>query len=154
MSKESVITQEMRDAIGVESAPMTHEVEKGAIRRFADAIGDPNPLYRDESAARKTRYGGIIAPPIFLRSLEPGPPKAEFQSPYPEVLDGGSDWEFFEPIRPGDRITVTDRIVDLKERTGSIGPMLFTTREYRYVNHLGSVVALQRSNYIYYRPGG
>ena len=33
--------------MGVESAPTVHELERGGIRRFADAIGDPNPIYRD-----------------------------------------------------------------------------------------------------------
>ena len=41
--QDSVITQEMRDAVGVESDPVSHEVEKGAIIKFAQAIGDDNP---------------------------------------------------------------------------------------------------------------
>ena len=41
---ESVITQEMRDAIGVESDPVINEIEKGAIIKFAQAIGDTNPI--------------------------------------------------------------------------------------------------------------
>ena len=48
MTQESVITQEMRDVIGVESEAITYDVEKGAIRKFAEAIGDDNPLYVDE----------------------------------------------------------------------------------------------------------
>ena len=69
MTQESVISQQMRDAIGVESEAITHEVEKGAIIKFAQAIGDTNPLFNDEGVARQTRYGGIIAPPTFMRSL-------------------------------------------------------------------------------------
>ena len=152
MPDESVITQQMREAVGVDSAPATHEVEKGAIIRFARAIGDPNPIYSDEAAARQTRYGGLIAPPTFLRSLESSPPEVDFPNPYPEVLDGGSEWEYFEPVRPGDRITVTARIADLTERTGSLGNMLFVAFESRYVNHLGVLVAHQRGTYIYYQP--
>ena len=56
MTQESVITQQMRDAVGVESEPITHDVEKGAIVKFAQAIGDTNPLFNDEAAARQTRY--------------------------------------------------------------------------------------------------
>ena len=48
MTEESVITQQMRDAVGVESEPITHDVERGAIIKFAQAIGDTNPLYNDE----------------------------------------------------------------------------------------------------------
>ena len=153
MAQESVITQEMRDALGVESRPVTCEVEKGAIRRYADAIGDPNPIYRDEEAARNSRYGGIIAPPTFLRSMEADPGQDPFESVYPEVLDGGSEWEYpGPPVRAGDRITVTVKSLDLQERTGKLGPMLFVVREYRYVNQHGELAAVQRSTYIYYRP--
>jgi hypothetical protein len=35
---------------------------KDAIRHFCDGIGDPNPLFRDEEYAKKTRYGSIVAP--------------------------------------------------------------------------------------------
>ena len=152
MSKESVTTPQMRDAIGVASDPLTHDVEKGAIIKFAQAIGDPNPLFNDEQASRQTRYGGLIAPPTFLRSMAPGPMRAEVRSPYPAALDGGSEWEYFEPVRPGDRITVTMEIADLLERDGRLGKMLFIVRETRYVNQYGTVVALQRSTGISYRP--
>ena len=64
----SFLTAEMREqAIGTESEPVTVDVEKGAILKFAQAIGDENPLWNDEAAARRTRYGGLIAPPTFLR---------------------------------------------------------------------------------------
>ena len=152
MTQESVVTQQMRETIGMESEPLTHEVESGAIIKFAKAIGDPNPLFNDMEAARKTRYGGLIAPPTFLRSLFPGPSRIEVRSPYPAGLDGGSEWEYFEPVRPGDSITVTTKVADISERQGRLGSMLFVIRETRYVNQFGAVVALQRSTSIGYRP--
>ena len=152
MSSESVITQEMRDAIGVDSEPATHTVESGAIRAFAEAIGDPNPIYTDELAALETPYAGTIAPPTFLRSLTPTPPRLPFQVPYPDLLDGGSEWEYVgPPVRPGDRITVTTRVVDLRERTGRLGAMLFTVLEKRFADQTGAVVALERNTLIHYR---
>ena len=152
MVQQSVVTQEMRDAIGVESEPVAHEVEKGAIIKFAQAIGDDNPLFTDEQAARKTRYGGLIAPPTFLRSMRSGPAKVEVRSPYGAALDGGSDWEYFEPVRAGDRITVTTKIADIFERQGRLGNMLFIIRETKYVNQFGQMVALQRGTGISYQP--
>ncbi len=154
MAEETVITPEMRAAIGVESEPYVNEVEKGAIIKFAEAIGDTNPIFHDEEAARKTRYGGLIAPPTFLRSMKAGRPRAEVKSPYPAALDGGSEWEYFEPVRPGDRITVTTCISDLYERKGRLGNMLFIIRETRYVNQFGKLVAIQRSTGISYQPPG
>lgn len=149
--QESVITQEMRDAVGVESEPITYEVERGAIVKFAQAIGDGNPLFNDEEAARRTRHGGMIAPPTFMRLLISNPAPS-FSSPYPANLDGGSQWEYFYPVRPGDRITVTTKLSELFERPGRLGNMLFSVRETRYVNQFGNVVALQRTTGISYQP--
>ena len=153
MSEDSVITPEMQAAVGVESEPVTTEVEKGAIIKFARAIGDDNPLYTDDEAARKSRFGGITAPPTFLRSLRTPELRASYVSPFPAGLDGGSEWSYFEPVRPGDRITVTAKIGGFNERTGRLGKMLFTIRETTYRNQFGTVVAIQRSTGISYDPG-
>jgi acyl dehydratase len=147
-----ILTEEVLKQVGKAGEPRTYEVERGAIRRFAEAIGDPNPLFNDEQKARKTRFGGMIAPPTFCRSLG---------SPIPEVrlpalgdsfrgLDGGSEWEYFEPIRPGDRITVQTRLVELKESEGRLGPMVFITMETTYTNQFGELCVTQRSTGIRY----
>ena len=151
MTQESVITDEMRAAVGVESEPVTYDVERGAIIKFAQAIGDANPLFNDEEAARESRYGGIIAPPTFMRSLISNPAPA-YKSPYSANLDGGSQWEYFSPVRPGDRITVTTKLAELFERPGRLGNMLFSVRETKYVNQFGKTVALQRTTGISYQP--
>ncbi|MDA1349146.1 MAG: MaoC family dehydratase N-terminal domain-containing protein, partial [Chloroflexi bacterium] len=87
MSPGIELTPEMRAAIGSESEPVTWEVEKGEIIRFAQAIGDPNPVYSDEAAARKSRHGGIIAPPTFLHAYGAAP--VDFEYPEGVGLDGG-----------------------------------------------------------------
>jgi acyl dehydratase len=40
-----------RSLVGRESEPVVVEVERGMIRRFAEALGDANPIYVDEAAA-------------------------------------------------------------------------------------------------------
>ena len=152
MTQDSAITQEMGDAVGVDSEPAIHEVEKGAIVGFARAIGDTSPLFNDERAARNTRYGTLIAPPTFLRSMPPGPSRAWDASPYSANLDGGSQWEYFEPVRSGDTIEVTVKLTEVSERQGRLGNMLFTIRETTYANQFGARVALQRGTSIGYEP--
>ena len=149
-TEQNHITPELRAAIGVESEPAVYDVEKGAVIRFAEAIDDPNPLYQDEMAARKSRYGGIIAPPTFFRAMRSGPARVQAESPFKRVLDGGSEWEFYEPVRPGDRITVTQKLANAVQRSGRLGPMIILTRETRYVNQLGQLVAVQRTTSITY----
>ena len=150
-SPVTFLTEEMRQqAIGVESPPITVEVEKGAIIKFAQAIGDDNPVFNDEIAARNTRYGGLIAPPTFLRSVIVERPEYTFEMPYDRLLDGGSEWEYFEPVRAGDRITAVSRITDMSERTGRMGLMVITTYVITYRNQFDQVVATQASTSIRY----
>ena len=148
MTQDSAITPQMREAIGVESEPAEHDVEKGAIVKFARAIGDTNPAFNDDDEA----HGGMVAPPTFLRSMPSGPPRVQVSSPYGANLDGGSQWEYFEPVRPGNRITVTSQFSDVYERPGRLGNMLFMVRETSYVNQAGRLVAVQRTTGISYDP--
>ena len=147
-----IITDKMRGAIGVESEPLTYDIEQWHISRFAEAIGDGNPLYHDEGAARKSRLGGIVAPPTFFRALFPKEPPVNIRDEVPlkRVLDGGSDWEWFEPIRPGDKIAVTMKLADLNMKSGRTGDMLFIAMDITYTNQLGEKVATQRQNRILY----
>jgi acyl dehydratase len=152
-SASDEITGELRSFIGVESGPVTYEIERHAVERFACAVGDPNPLYSDEVAARKSAYGGLIAPPTFVRSLLPGPYPEPYPEPFAHILDGGSEYRFREPVRVGDRITVTRKIVDIFEKQGRLGTMLFKISEISYVNQLGQLTATQTTTTITYGTG-
>lgn len=75
-----------------------------AIRHYAHGIGDPNPLWLDEGYARGTRYGGLLALPTMLYAFD------RIVSGYVSGLPGvhamyaGTDWEWFRPLRAGERI--------------------------------------------------
>ena len=140
---EEIITDEMKKAIGVPSEPVTIEIEKGMIRKFAESIEDPNPLWQDEGYAKKSRYGGIIAPPGLLMGAEMRGRGMEmsFQLPRLQILDGGGEWEYIKPIRPGDVLTVVDKLHDLRERDGRMGKMLFIVTETTWTNQHGELVA-------------
>ena len=147
----SFLTEAMRrQAIGCKGPAVTVEVEKGAIQAFARAIGDDNPLFNDEAVARKSRNGGLVAPPTFLRSVGSVRPQLPFEVPFTRLLDGGSEWEYFEPVRPGDRITSVAQMTDIAERTGRMGLMLFMTVVITYRNQLDQLVATQTSTSIRY----
>jgi len=147
-----IVTDETRKQIGKTGEIRTYDVERGAIRRFAEAIGDPNPLFNDDREARKTRFGAMIAPPTFCRSMGSPVPDLELPGMGKEFrgLDGGSDWEYFHPIRVGDRISVQTRLADLRESEGRLGSMVFITMETTYTNQFGEVCATQRSTAIRY----
>jgi acyl dehydratase len=147
---KSVISDAMRALVGSETEPVVYDIERGAIRKFAKAIGDENPAYYDDAAARRAGYRGMVAPPTFLRVLIPGPEKTPFPEPFDRVLDGGSEYRFEEPLIAGDRITVVSRLAELYEKHGRLGTMLFKIREIRYENQHGRIAATQRSTIITY----
>ena len=55
--------------VGLRSELVRNLVERSTVRRFAETIADPSPLYVDEGAAARSRYGRIVAPPTFLRTF-------------------------------------------------------------------------------------
>ena len=63
----TLITPEIRALIGREADPVTafETVEPGALRRFCQAIMDDDPVYWNAEYAKQTRYGGVIAPPLY-----------------------------------------------------------------------------------------
>ncbi len=158
---QSVITDEMRAAIGVEGDPATLEVEKTNCRMFARAVGHTDPIFFDEAAAKERGYRSIVAPPGFLGSVVFSPGKASpfgeagtsrgFAIPYKRVLNGGTDYEYDEPVCAGDVLKARTKVVDVSERTGSIGPMLIVRRQttYRRVSD-GKVVARMFGASIHY----
>src|SRR5574340_1241381 len=54
-----------RSIIGKEYPPFAVEIEKRWVRQFAQAVGDPNPIYRDEAAAKEAGYRSLPCPPTF-----------------------------------------------------------------------------------------
>lgn len=151
MAEESVITEELRNMVGVEAAPEVFEIEKGHIRRFAEAVGDLNPLWQDEAYARKSRYGSIIAPPMFLQ--DEGKNKfadrlIEIPLPLPGFLNGGVEIEFYQPMKPGDIITTRAKLVDLYEKQGKTGKLIFMVVEVTFTNQRGELVSISRNTFI------
>lgn len=113
-----------RSLIGRESEPVLHEVEKGAIRRFAEALGDPNPIYVDEAAARAAGFPALVAPPTFpvvLASNERFRHSLDLGTR--SILHGEQQFEYVRPVVAGDRITVRSKVADVQERAGASGPM-------------------------------
>jgi len=151
MTEESAITEELRNLLGVEAKPEVFEVEKGHVIKFAQAVGDPNPLWNDMEYARGARYGSIIAPPLFL--IDEGLTKfvdrlMNIKCPLPSMLNGGTEIEYYQPMKPGDSITTVAKLVDLQEKAGRSGNLLFLIVEVNYKNQKGELVAKCRNTFI------
>ncbi len=113
-----------RSLIGRESEPVVHEVEKGAIRRFAEALGDPNPVYVDEAAARAAGFPALVAPATFAVALTSNERfRHSLDLGTRSILHSEQQFEYARPIVAGDRITVRSKVADVQERAGASGPM-------------------------------
>lgn len=119
-----------KSLIGRESEPVVQDVEKSAIRRFADALGDPNPVYVDEGAAKSAGHPGIVAPPTFAVTLVVNDRfRHSLDLGTRNVLHGEQVIETARPLVAGERITVKSRVADVQERTGPSGTMDFLVIE-------------------------
>jgi len=144
-----MVPDSLKQYIGKVDPPHLREVEKGAIRRYADAVGDDNPLYCDEEYARKSRYGCIIAPPGFfgwakktISSSEGlvGLIGAMIEAGYAGILDGGMAYDFYLPVRVGDTIVVSPKVADITLKEGKT-KMMILRFEASYTNQNGDLVA-------------
>jgi acyl dehydratase len=149
------ITDEMvakvRSRVGVEHTIRNiwnEEASRDAIRHWAWGIGDDNPLWSDPDYAAKSPWGTIIAPPTFPYSVNHGPlgpgskPSTGGGLPGIHGLHLYEDWEFFEPIRVGTRLTPVEYVSDVQEKTGKYSQrMLLQQNEVIIKDESGKVVA-------------
>ena len=113
-----------KNAVGRSAPPTLNEVEKGAIRRFAEAIGDFNPVYYDEEYARAAGYPTVVAPPTFPACFHSSADLRELLGVgIKSLLHAEQSFEYERPILAGDRIFVSTRVADITERTGPSGRM-------------------------------
>ena len=85
---------------------------------------------------------GFLGTPIFDPSRPPAGPGAPGPGGRPtRALNGGSEYEYYGiDICAGDVLTSVSKVVDISERTSSLGQMLITRRETTYTNQNGEVV--------------
>lgn len=157
-----MLPQEIVQLIGKTGEITVLEVEKGAIKKFADAVGDANPLYWDEEYARSTRFGGIVAPSGFFgwptkwKSAMPffSEMRQEVvdtiaKAGYSRILDGGIEYDFYYPVRAGDTLSALSKVKDIYEREAKAGKMILSVIETTYTNQNGDVVAKARQTIIH-----
>lgn len=126
----------VKDLIGKEYPAFTHTVDTSKIRELADALDDPNPIYRDDNAAKEEGYEGLIASPTYPTALTFRPDYGtevptmgvlmdEIKIDIAKLLHGVEEYEYFKPIRPGMKLTCKSKIIDHYEKSGKSGIMDF-----------------------------
>ena len=124
------VVERARARIGTEGGRRETVVEAGHLRRFCEAIGDANPRWQVE------------APPTFLVAISSETLDLPEALAYGKGwLNGGDSFRHREAVRVGDTIAAVTRLVDVFEKQGATGAMLFLVSETTLTNQHGRVVA-------------
>jgi len=146
--------------VGYDEASSVREMittaSEDSIRAFALSYGDDNPLYCDPAYASNTRWGGLVAPGTMVVTMS-APLKGD---PRPEKIarakkgllkgihqvHGRSEYEWYRPIRPGDRIYRFggQESVEVKKSEFAGKSVLRMARDVR-MNQDGEVVCIHRN---------
>jgi uncharacterized OB-fold protein/acyl dehydratase len=149
-------------------APGPDPVNRPMIRHWAEAMGDDNPVYTDDEAARATGRGGVVAPASMVQawtmrglSAAPAPGRRGFdelvrlldEGGYTSVVATDSELEFRRELVPGDHIGMREVVESVSEekRTG-LGTGRFVTTLKTYRDQDGEIVATQRWRTLRFRP--
>jgi acyl dehydratase len=148
--------ERQRQLIGVweaqRHADYVQTASEDSIRNWAYGCGDDNPLFVDPAYARKTRWGGIIAPGMMVAQMnrpmrgDPLPPevKALRKSLFKgiHVFVSGAQWNFYRPVRPGDTIYAFggDLSCEVKQSEFAGRSVILTSRRVK-INQRAEVVA-------------
>ena len=122
------------EKVQINEPPHLSEVTRDAIRHWAWATGDRNPLYLDEAYADRSHLGGLVAPPCMLYAFSRISIGYRGGLPGVHSMFGGTWWKWKTPLRLGQRISadVTFKALDeLKSR--------FAGRMFKQVSHISFV---------------
>lgn len=143
--KNALTDEAVAEAVALEGTPLrieqwNQEATLDTIRHYAWGIGDNNPLYCDEDYAARGRFGSIVAPPSFLHSVYSGDIGLGLKGIQP--VHAGYKWEYFHPLRRGDRIRVDARVGPTKVLSGRHCPkFIMQTTQSEFYRHDGELVA-------------
>ena len=143
-----------RDMIGRVLSTGTATVTAEHIADFARALGDTNPLYLDGEAARRGPFGVIVAPPTypiaFMTQALAGGAEAfgELGLNFMTLVHGEQEFEYVRPLRAGEALTLTGRVADVYEKTGTSGILDFVVLETEARDARGQPVFFSRNTLI------
>ena len=135
--------------IGKECAITEYEIGREKMKEYASAINDSNPYYHDKEFGKKSRYGDNIAPPLFASVYNLMGCANMFFDPelalnFAMLVHGEQEFEWLKPIKPGDIITTTGKILDIAEK----GNNDVVKYEARSKNQDGELVTIGRATFV------
>jgi len=154
--------------IGTSTGTTVVTVERGHLALFADAVKDPDPVYRDPRAAADAGLPGIPAPPTYpfvmgnfgaYPELQPddaptGNPMGAVLGPLMAkgglILHGEQEFTYHRPVYAGDVLEGTGMVVDAYQKESKGKTMTFVVVETAWSEQAtGAPVCTSRMNIIH-----
>lgn len=110
----------LKECIGKQSIRVKNTVERGGVKKFATALGDPHPLFIDEEYAKKTKYENNIAPVTFPITLNYGIIE-ELKLPGAGLIHGEQKFHYNRPLFVGEDVYCYRKVEDYTEKKGGSG---------------------------------
>ena len=147
----SLLTAEAVKMIGTETPwGLPFFVESGIARRFARAILDTDSAYAHQESITGTQKEKVRVPNTILLCNMASGTELDFDIPLHTSgrVRGKDDVEIFRPIYIGDTIRAKTKILDINEKEGRSGKMVFVITETQYVNQNQELVMKSRTTVI------
>jgi acyl dehydratase len=117
--------------IGKSSGKVLNTVEAGAVKKFAEALGDHHPIYFDQKYAKSTRLGRNMAPPTFPLVFNYGS-VPELNLPEAGLIHGEERFQYERPLFIGEDLNCYVLVKQYYEKSGGSGLMGFLV-----LDHIG-----------------
>jgi len=183
MSDELTLDDKLQAFVGQSAGPATRgsqPVNEPMIEHWVEAMGDFNPVYVDDAAARDAGFPGVIAPPTMLQAwimrglrasldadassgaadadAEPTPNDQVMallnEAGYTSVVATNCDQHYERPLVPGDHLSVTSVIDSVSgEKQTGLGIGRFLTNRLEYRDQRGDLVATMLFRILKFKPG-
>jgi acyl dehydratase len=127
------------ETVGKRSNKVKNVVERGAVKKFAEAIGDLHPIYFDEEAGRNSRYQNNIAPPTFPRTFDYGVIEG-LNLPNKGLIHGEQTFHYKRPLVVGEELLCYSEVKKYFEKKGNFGDMGFLVLESFGEDAAGNVI--------------
>jgi acyl dehydratase len=144
-----------KSKIGESFPAFSLEVTRNKVHELALAVGDTNPLYHSQEAAREAGYADVplfpTSPTIFAfwGNPEMGKRLAGLGISVARILHGEEEYEYLAPIYPGDVLTGVVTVLDGKSRQGREGSSMdIVTLGTNYTNQAGQAVLQARQTIV------
>lgn len=114
----------LQHIVGKKSEKVKNTVERGSFKKFAEAIGDLDPIYSEEEAAAKTPYKRNSAPVTFPVTFDYGT-IPDLGLPTKGLIHGEQKFHYSRPLFVGETVYCYSEVKKYYEKKGKFGDMGF-----------------------------